>query len=192
MSCLTFGKTDDFCWRFHVELPGSTVLEALLKVAHLHSMQLSVVGSLKYSYDSLQQSSKSWYNHLRFFEVRNTGVWHTSPWRSSYGVYIYIWSRFAVRYHPPPRGREKLGLFRVLPKTPFSSQMLKVLSQLHHHHHHLFLSHPCNPSQTFHDFFISTSQPSCSCMIPPWVLILFSIPLSSMLALFHSHCLTET
>ena len=92
-----------------------------------------------------------------------------------------------------PRGREKLGLFRVLPKTPFSSQMLKVLSQLHHHHHHhLFLSHPCNPSQTFHDSFISTSQPSCSCMIPPWVLILFSIPLSSMLALFHSHCLTET
>ena len=30
------------------------------------SMQLSVVESLKYSYDSLQQSSKSWYNHLRF------------------------------------------------------------------------------------------------------------------------------
>ena len=89
-------------------------------------------------------------------------------------TYIYIYM-FPVRgsLPPPPRGREKLGLFRVLPKTPFSSQMLKVLSQLHHHHHHLFLSHPCNPSQTFHDSFISTSQPSCSCMIPPWVLIFF-------------------
>ena len=126
--------------------------------------------------------------------MRDTGsnLWDRFRWMASGWISAKPLEFQRIRTNPPPRGREKLGLFRVLPKTPISSQMLKVLSQLHHHHHHLFLSHPCNPSQTFHDSFILTSQPSCSCMIPPWVLILFSIPLSSMLALFHSHWLTET